>query len=402
MKILVLAFRFPHPPTDGARIRLHYVTEALASRHEVDVVALNEGRVPREHVRAAEARVRRLHVFDKPRAAFRMRALRGLAHRRSLQEAYFRFPDVQAWVDAHASEYDALFCFHTRMAPYLAKAQGARVIDLIDATSLNYREAVASAREPWRTLYAVEHRRALRSEIDAARAFERSLITSPYDKAYLEEHHGAPLERLKVVPNGVRPDLLDRAPAIGAPTHPSPMLVFVGKMDTIPNADAAVHFARDVLPLVRASADARFMVVGANPPRRVRALARLPGVVVTGRVADPADFMERAHVVVSPLRFAGGIQNKVLEALALGKPVVATTRATRALAGVPGEHYAVADEPHAMASTILRLLDEPGERESLGKRGRDLVRRHYAWPRVREDILAVVDAAIAEARRGPD
>jgi sugar transferase (PEP-CTERM/EpsH1 system associated) len=167
-------------------------------------------------------------------------------------------------------------------------------------------------------------------------------------------------------------------------------LVFTGNMDYWPNADAALWFGRDVMPMMRRRVqDAQFWVVGANPGADVRALASLPGVHVTGRVEDVRPFVAHASVIVCPLRIARGIQNKVLEGMAMGKPVIASPPAFEGVRAVAGLDLLVADGAEGFVETVSDVLD--GKHPGLGGAARDAMVRGYAW----EAVLSRMDALLA-------
>ena len=180
---------------------------------------------------------------------------------------------------------------------------------------------------------------------------------------------------------GVRDELVE--PNLCA--QEEPWIVYLGKMNYLPNEDAVAYFAREVFPLVQAQigSQARFVIVGAQPSRRVQELAELPGVTVTGFVDDPNEYLSKARVVVAPLRIGAGIQNKVLESMALGKAVAASSLAASAIEGVAhGGHLLIADDPHDMASAVVSLWDSKALREELGHQARELIRSRYTWSKV--------------------
>jgi glycosyltransferase involved in cell wall biosynthesis len=196
---------------------------------------------------------------------------------------------------------------------------------------------------------------------------------------------------LHVIPNGVD---LAAFPYVESGRQDN-LIVMTGHMRYFPNVDVAVYFATRVFPLVRRRVpDAVFYIVGADPPSRVRKLERGPGIVVTGRVPRVWDYLARAAVAVAPLRTGSGIQNKVLEAMASGAPVVATTQAVSALDAVDGEHLLVADDAEEMAERIVELLKNRHLRLTLARRARKLVEERYTWERAVSMLEQVYELAI--------
>jgi glycosyltransferase involved in cell wall biosynthesis len=219
------------------------------------------------------------------------------------------------------------------------------------------------------------------------------LCTPTEERIFQERIPGAPSMVLR---NGVDLEQFHPDPAAAEPGH----LVFTGVMNYYPNAEGCVWFVREVLPLVRERVPGvRFSIVGAHPTPEVRRLAAEPGVEVTGFVDDTRDWLRRAAVAVAPLRIARGIQNKVLEAMAMGLPVVGTSPATRGVEAEPGTHYEVADDAAAFAAAVCRLLDDADARRRLGAAARAFVEDHYDWERVFEPLDGLLDECERSARR---
>ncbi|MBW1716384.1 MAG: glycosyltransferase [Deltaproteobacteria bacterium] len=393
LRILVLTFRTPFPLTDGARIRIYNVGKILAQRYPVDLLAINEGRVAHEHLKELGEIFNKVNAYPFHPLRFKINTLKGLLSRDSLQIYYHHFGKAQRWIDRHYADYDVLFCFHIRMTRYLRKiTDKPKVIDFIDATSINYREAQERARGIWRFIYRVENRRLLAYELKMRKEFDKAFITSPFDKAYLDENSGHPNDNLVVIPNGVKEELFTRSKRFEGKEED--WLVFLGKMNYAPNVDAVTYFAKEIFPLVRQKANVKFFIVGTSPAKEVLRLGEIDGVEVTGFVEDPYEYLERAKLVVVPLRFSAGIQNKVLEAMALRKAVVTTTKAARGIEGEDRRHFIIADDEEGMASKILKLLADESRRKEIGENARELVEAKYRWDSVGEKLLKEIEEVL--------
>jgi len=222
-------------------------------------------------------------------------------------------------------------------------------------------------------LFHLEARRMARYERELVSSFDRQIVSSPLDK----EAIGA-CESLHVIPNGVA---IEDFP-YSEDGRENNLIVFTGRMGYFPNAEAAFYFATQVFPLIRRQVqDARFLIVGADPPQRVQQLAKLPGVEVTGYVPRVQDYLARATVAVAPMQAGTGIQNKVLEAMAAGAPVVATPYALGGIEAVDGEHLLVAEDAEGLAEQVVRLLRDSALRRHLTRNARRLVEEKYTWER---------------------
>lgn len=263
---------------------------------------------------------------------------------------------------------------HTRGLPMAATTAAVRgpfgtLLELIDSSAL------ATRRDPVRTLRGRLRHRLFRSmERRAVPAFDLTTVVSPVDAAYLRRL--VPGARIEVVPNGVD---AERFRPGGRPTREATIVV-TGAMSYRVNVDAARWLATGVLPLVRARApEATLRVVGRDPTPEAAALGERPGVVVTGSVDDIVEELDRAAVVAVPMVSGSGIKNKLLEALAVGRPVVTTSLGAEGVDLVPGRDALVADGPVAFADAVVRLLADPEEAARLGAAGRRLVTERYTW-----------------------
>ena len=392
-KILLVAFRVPFPLTQGANIRIYNVGKILVQKYQVDLLAVDESKVSDEHLEELKKIFNKVISYSFHPLRCKINTLKGLLSEAPLQVYYYHFGKVQQWINQHYKEYDLIFCFHIRMAEYLRKiADRPKVIDFIDATSINYREAQERARGMWKFIYPIENRRLLTYELKMLKGFDKAFITSPFDKAYLDENTGQPNQNLVVLPNGVKEELFTRINKFEGKEED--WLVYLGKMNYAPNVDAVAYFVREIFPLIRQKANVKFLIVGTSPAQEVIKLRKLDGVEVTGFVEDPYEYLERAKVMVAPLRFSAGSQYKILETMALGKTVVTTSKGARGIEGEDGKHLVIADMEEEMASKILELLADEAKRREIGKNARQLVEKKYRWDVVGEKLLKEIEEVL--------
>jgi glycosyltransferase involved in cell wall biosynthesis len=288
------------------------------------------------------------------------------------------------------TRFDAVYVHLFRMAPYMARCEGLyRIVDLTDvisqelSCSMPYRGLVS------RLLYAVERPRIARYERWVAAHFEETWLISEYDRAVLAAD--CPQANIRVVRNGV--DVAGLVPTGEAELPDS--LILVGHMGVFHNIDAARYLVHEILPRVRAQIPgASVSLVGAAPTPEVQSLAAIPGVQVTGFVADLNRALNQASVFVAPLRFAAGVQNKVLEALAAGRPVVATPLVNQGLGASAERDLLVGEQADEIAAQITRLLRDPALRRQLGQAGRRFVEENYSWERVRERMKQIQEGCL--------
>jgi sugar transferase (PEP-CTERM/EpsH1 system associated) len=409
-QMLFLAHRFPYPPNKGERIRAWNLLQHFSRSWGVHFGCLSDDPADAGHLATVQPFCASLESVAIDKRRQKARALAGLRPGAPLMLGYYGHAGLHEWTRTVLARerIDLVYIFSTAMAPYvldLPQAAGiAKVLDMQDIDSEKWREYAPGAGFPMRHVWAREARTLLRYERNAAaRCAATLLVSEPECRRFLElapELAG----RVHAIEQGVDLDYFAPDPTRPSPyCGPAPQLALVGNMDYWPNADAAIWFAREVLPLLRRRDPApEFNVVGANPGPEVLALAALPGVRVTGRVADVRPYVSHAAVSVTPLRIARGIQNKILEAMALARPVVTTPQGFEGVRATAGRDLLVADGAAALAAAVDEVLE--GRHPHLGEAARAAVGAAYAWDGVFTRLDRVLDAALPArpALSGPD
>ncbi len=402
MRILLITHRLPYPPNRGDKIRSFNVLAHLARNHEIVLACPVDDPADLAHVPALARFCTEVLAIPNPgsRAAA---GLRALASGSSITVRHFHSRQLQERIDAvlDTREVDAVFCFSSPMAEYVFRsrhAQGklrraARYMDLIDVDSFKWKQYAERVHAPMKWVYSYEAARLAEYERRISREFDHLFLVSAQEKCCMPE--GARLEHLHALGNGV--DLQYFAPRDSAPATP-PALVFTGVMDYWPNEQGVQWFADEVLPLIHARRpDVRFVIVGSRPTDAVRKLGERPNIVVTGFVDDVRGYVADAAVCVAPLKVARGIQNKVLEAMAMGKAVVCTPEAFEGIRAPHGEAVIVAADAADFAAQVLELLDAAPRAAQVGASARRCVEQNYSWDanlRPLDELLASGSAAV--------
>jgi sugar transferase (PEP-CTERM/EpsH1 system associated) len=407
--LLFLAHRLPYPPDKGDKVRSYHLLKHLSKQHRVFVGTFVDDPLDEPHVSALRARCADLHVERlEPRRA-RIASLAGLARGDALTMHYYRNAALAAWIDRTVRERQigAAIVFSSAMAPYLeAHPALPMLVDFVDVDSAKWGEYAPRHRWPMSWVYRREGRLLLAAERRIALRARTSFFATDKEAALF--HRLAPESRARVeaFDNGVDAEHFAPDPGLASPFGAGVTpIVFTGAMDYWPNVDAVVWFAREVLPALRRERpQLRLVVVGRNPTAAVCALAG-EAVTITGTVPDVRPFLQHAAVVVAPLRLARGIQNKILEAMAMARPVVAATPCVEAMHAEPGHDVRVAVSADEFVREVARLLDAPADAEALGAAARRCVLQRYSWDRhlARLDrhlaaVLPPAAPASAEAR----
>lgn len=402
-EILFLAHRTPYPPDRGDKIRSFHILERLSALAPVHVGALAESAADREAAAALGAWAESWHVA--PRRASKIGAgIKALAAGQPVLLPFFGSAELRRWVGRTLAErpIDTVVAFSVQMAQFVPDLPPdvRFVMDFVDVDSAKFAAYAAAGSGPMAWVHAREARRLAAFERETAARADVGLFVSAAEAGLFRETVAPPGASVEALENGIDWRFFDPGADIppAADRGEGPLIVFTGQMDYRPNIEAVVHFARHALPVVRAAhPDAAFAIVGRHPAAEVERLAELPGVRVTGGVADIRSWLAAADIVVAPLLTARGIQNKVLEAMAMARPVVASAPAFEGIDAVPGDHLLVADGADGQAAAVLRLLRAPGEARALGEAARAHVRRRYDWATTLGPLAGFVGRAAARS-----
>lgn len=408
MEVLFLSHRIPFPPNKGEKIRAHAVVAHLAQHHTVHVGAFVDDPADLEYVDALRALAGGECFLPplNPKLVYPM-GLAALFSGGPITTSYFGSKTMEAWVAKILAEHriDCAYVFSSAMAPYLMHRRdfdpGKVVLDLVDVDSDKWQQYSEASFGPKRWLYRREARTLLQLERAAATHFGATLLVSPYEAQTFEHLAPESVGRIHSVANGVDLETFSGERDFSNPFPKGEIpLVMTGAMDYRPNVDGALWFAKSVMPLVTARLpEARFYVVGSKPDRTLTSM-NLPRVTITGRVADVRPYIAHAAASVAPLRIARGVQNKVLEAMAMEKPVVATRAASRALDAQPGKDFWLADEPGLFADAVVAAAVGP-ERARVAGNGRRFVEQRHDWARNLADLDALLEVAAGKVNAVP-
>ena len=383
--LLLLIHRIPYPPNKGDKIRSYHLLKHLARDYRVHLATFVDDADDWQHVPAVEALCASSHFAPLNPLRARVRSLGALVKNRSLSLDYYQDAGMARWVDQAVATHKIkrVMVFSSPMAQYADKLGGARrVIDFCDVDSDKWRQYAEKKSPPMSWLYRHEARQLLRYERQVASQYDASLFVSAPEADLFRKLAPESTARIGHFSNGVDTEYFSPEHVFASPYAAGERaLVFTGAMDYWPNVDAVQWFASDVFPAVRAKyPGVRFYIVGSRPAPAVQALAQQDGIVVTGTVPDVRPYLAHAAVAVAPLRIARGIQNKVLEAMAMATPVVVSPQALEGIDAAPGSELVLADGADAFQSAVAALLDGQEEAvDAIGAAARARVQSSYSW-----------------------
>jgi len=379
MNILYLAHRIPYPPNKGDKIRSFHQIKHLSQRHTVHLACLMDEKEDAQYIKDLGQYCASVEVVYRKPTVTKLLAASALLTNKPLSVVSFYSWELQEKINRKIAteKFDVIFVFSSAMAEYVRYVDHIpKMIDFVDVDSEKWRLYADYRPFPLSWIYRMEARRLADYEREIANTFNHSIFISQKEASFLQEQ--ACVRSVSVVPNGV--DQQYFFPREEERPTSSMDVVFVGMMDYFPNVDAVLYFCQDIFPRIQASVPTvRFSIVGRNPKRAVKKLMREPHIIVTGSVPDVRPYLTRAAVAVAPFRIARGIQNKVLEAMAMGVPVVGTSLAFQGLGISPQDGIRQMDDPDQFAQAVITLLKDHQEQRSCVRRARQYVERHHQW-----------------------
>jgi len=385
-RILILLSRVPYPLEKGDKLRAFYQIRELARYHDLYLCALSDQPVHPEAREMLQPFVREFRVFPFGKTQIALRLIRNFFSRKPFQVAYFFSPKAQKKVNEYINEVkpDHLYCQLIRTAEYVKDLEIDKTIDYQDVFSKGLQRRLKIA--PWymKPIFATEYRRVCRYEREVFDAFNKKTIISLPDRDLIPHPEKVSIH---VIPNGVDTGFF----------HPMKMekdyeMIFSGNMGYPPNINGAEYLVKEIMPLVwQQQPRARVVIAGANPAPAVRALAS-DKVTITGWVDDIRPWYARAKVFIAPMQIGTGLQNKVLEAMAMQLPVITSPLANQALQAKPGTELLIGNNPSDYAQHILSLLSNRAYSNELSINGFNFVMEHFQWSSICQRLEKIITA----------
>ena len=397
--LLYLTHRIPYPPNKGDKIRSFNILKYLSRHYQVYLGTFVDDAHDWRYLKDMEKYCQDIYAAPLKPLLSKLRSLPALWSHTPMTLPYYCNAGLKAWVKSQndRNEFSAVLVFSSAMAQYVMGPEWShlrRVIDFVDVDSDKWRQYSHTKVWPMSWVYRREADTLLEFDKQVANEFEASLFVSVKEAelfASMPEVDGA---KVGHVDNGVDIDYFK-----SDSVYPNPYgdeyeqpIVFTGAMDYWANADAVTWFARNVLPEIRQEhAKAHFYIVGARPTRQVNDLASLAGVTVTGLVKDIRPFLAHARLAVAPMRIARGVQNKVLEAMAMARAVVVTPQGFDGIVAQANHEIIITTSAHDFARAVTMLLNEPDKAAQLGQVARQRIEQSYAWETNLRALLPILD-----------
>ena len=393
MKILVVLPRFPHPLDKGDKLRAFNQIRCLSERNDVYLFCTSHKWVGDDDFNAVKALSKDIKVVHPGKIASAWSVLKAFFWIRSLQVGYWTTKKTVKKFRKYEKKVqpDVLYCQMIRTMEWVRKSKTPKVLDFQDALSKNIERRMDKAGLFWRRVLHFEFKMVRSCEYDAFDIFDAFTIISAADRDVIP-HRRSP--EITVVPNGI--DTSYFAPDTAAAKNYD--VVFCGNMKYPPNVDAAKYLVKDIMPRVwERHPEARVLISGTNPAKEVKRLAG-ERVVITGRVDDIRRSYAQSRVFVAPMRMGSGMQNKLLEAMAMHLPCVTTKIASDALGTEQGLHLLVGQNADDVAQKICQLLGDEEFACQIADNGLAFVRQNFSWRRSDEVLESVLSKALNSNR----
>lgn len=387
MKIVFIVSRIPYPLEKGDKLRAYNHLKLLSEKHEVTLIALNEGEIHPDADAVLSRITKRFVVFEIPKLIRILSLFLAVFRKRPFSTAYFYNKLIQINMREVIEEVNPahIFCQLTRVSEY--------VRDIKDKPkTLDYQDAFAkgmerrAAKEPFylRWLFRLENKRLKNYETEVFSDFENKIIISKQDRENIDHPDK---EKIVVVPNGV--DLDFYKPVVCEKKYD---LLFTGNMAYPPNIESVVFLVNEILPLVKKQKpDVKLLIAGTDPVKRILAL-QSKNVEVSGWVDDIRESYAATKLFIAPMQISIGLQNKLLEAMAMKIPCITSELANNALGGTPGKNIIVCVRPNEYAEAILKLLENSEEAERIASAGNEFVKENYSWQKMTEPLLRLIES----------
>lgn len=376
MKLFVILSRFPFPLEKGDKLRAYHQIAELSKKHEIILCCLSDKKVKQEWKEEIRGMCSQLYVFELSKPLIYWNTVKQFFSTKPYQVGYFYQNQIRRKVDhiIKKEKPDHIYSQLIRTSEYVKNhLEIPKTLDYMDALGKGMMRRAAVSKGIRKKLFTIEGKRLSAYENRIFDYFNHHTIISEQDRKFINhpENH-----KIEVIENGISDDFFHYDKQVDKEYD----LVFTGNMNYPPNVACSEYIVNEVLPILQnENPDIRLLLSGANPSEKILELSKKQGVTVTGWVDDIRDSYAKGKIFIAPLIIGTGLQNKLLEAMAMGLPCITTNLANNALKAVDGESILLAEKAEAFKSHVLSLLQNPDQYEQLSRNGKKFVAGHFNW-----------------------
>lgn len=373
MKLFVLLSRVPYPIEKGDKLRAFHQLEVMAQQHEIVLCALSDAKIHPETSLLLNKLCKEVHIFKLGKIGMLINIVKAFFSGKPIQVGYFYRSSIQNKINKilEVSKPEHIFCQLIRVSEYVKNSPYPKSLDYMDVFSMGVRRRMGTS--PWwlSPFLKMENNRLLKYENYIFDCFDQKIIISNPDRDLIPHPEK---EKIVVIPNGVDYEYFSPVK-----TDKKYDLVFTGNMGYPPNIDAACYLVHEIAPLVRKTfPELRILIAGATPHSKVIAL-KSEYVTVSGWIPDIREAYSQSSIFIAPMRIGTGLQNKILEAMAMALPCITTTLPNDALGAKPEKEICIGDTATELAEKVVMLLKQPEKQELLAQQGHSFVKNNYSW-----------------------
>lgn len=370
-KVLMLTSRLPYPPFGGDKLKNFNLLKILSKYYEVHLVTVTNEKLDEETKNILEQHTKTYKVFEKSKLDFIFSTSKIFFNKEPLQVNYYYFKDAQNYIDDISKEVDCIISTLIRTSKYAINIDKPKIFDMADSLAQNYKKSLPNVKSLfWKSIYKFESNRLVKYEKYTIEKFNKTFLFNRE-----EIKHFDILDKLKFIPHGVNEELLSYEKFDNKYKN---YVAFFGKMDYQPNIDAAVWFVENVLE--KLAKDIKFIIVGGKPTQKVLNFSKkYDNVEVTGFVDDPYKILKSCMCVIAPMQTGAGIQNKILETMALGTINIVSTLAAIPIGAENKKDFIVLDNPIEIATTINEMLKINNNFNLYKENSRKFIKDNFTW-----------------------
>ncbi|RMA93313.1 glycosyltransferase [Hydrogenothermus marinus] len=385
-KILLITSRIPYPPFGGDRLKNFNLLKILSKYYEVHLVTITDEIPTDETKKVLEKYTTSCKIFKKSKFDFLLSTSRAIFNKEPLQVNYYYFKDVQEYINSISKDMDCIIATLVRTAKYSDSIDKPKIFDMADSIGLNYKRSSARVKSLfWKSIYMFESKRLLRYEKEMINKYDKTLLFNREEIKYFNLPN-----KIKFIPHGVNEALFTYDDQDEKYKN---YVAFFGKMDYQPNIDAVIWFTENVLN--KLNLNIKFIIIGVNPTKKIKDLARkYRNVEVAGFVEDPYLILKSSLCVVAPMQTGGGIQNKVLESMALGTINIVSSLAAAPIGAKDKRDYLILDDPVEIANVINDIFRNRNKYAFLKKNSRKFIKEHFTWSLYEKVYIETIEEVI--------
>ena len=388
-KALAIFSQLPFPHIDGNRQKVFMHIGILSKHYDTHVIIITGEQPDNESIIFLEKNTSSYKIFTFPKWKSWVNVAKAIFSKTPLQVAYFYFNEVQSYIDVQLPKVDFVFCNLIRTVKYVQNHEIPKFHDMVDSISINYKNSKDNVSSLfWKLIYNIEYKRLWEYELQSIKKFNKTFLINYNEKKYWEE---ASKSEIVWLPNGVKDSLFEYAKKDKSYSN---SVTFIGRIDYQPNTDAVFWFLNNVYPHLDKNID--FIIIGANPPiKLLNVIKELPNVKVTGFIEDPYLIINSSLALISPMQTGAGMQNKVMEGMALGKLNIVSSLAARAIIHAKnGEHFIVEDDGKTIASIINEINNDSDKYANVGIQARVFMEQHYQWSNFEKILKNTIESNV--------